>query len=371
MRFHLSYAFVLSFFIVSCASKEYQSKTNGLTVMTYNVENLFDALDDKGKEDETYLPLSMKKSNSHKLKCQGLKKEHYRKSCLENDWNETKISRKLGRLADVVKQVKKGQGPDVLIMQEVENLSILTRFKENHLKGMGYKEVVLIEGPDKRGIDIGMISKLRLKAKPQLHEIDLKPAYQEVNELSDEDMKKEKDLDEKVRPTRGILQAQFALPDGKSLTIFGVHFPSQGSKTPYRKQALATLEEVRAKLPKNEYVIAAGDFNITMKEDSEKKLLTSDEMKKHWLVSHLWGCEGCDGTHNYRGEWSFLDVMLFSHNFKYGSWRVNPKSIRIPNKSIYQVNRFGNPARYRDGRGQLGVSDHWPLAVDLEPKEVR
>ena len=31
-----------------------------ITVMSYNVENLFDSLDDPGKDDKAYLPYSLK-----------------------------------------------------------------------------------------------------------------------------------------------------------------------------------------------------------------------------------------------------------------------------------------------------------------------
>lgn len=352
--------FILPIVLISCVSKDYKSQPNSLTVMTYNVENLFDTLDDEGKDDETYLPKNQKTSRAHKLKCAGLSKEHYRKECLSKDWNSRLVERKMNRLAHVIKQVRSGQGPDVLIVQEVENLNVLTRFKMNHLNELGYKEIVHIEGPDQRGIDVAMISKLSLLKKPKLHEIDLKPAAKEAGKNPI-----------KVRPTRGILEAQFQLPDGESLTVFGVHFPSQGSPTPYRKVALETLNKARKALAKDELVIAAGDFNITTKEDGEHQLFGNEDMKNLWLVSHYIGCHKCEGTHNYRGDWSFLDVMLFSHNFKYSSWSLDPQSIRIPNKSIYQKNDFGNPARFSDGRSQLGVSDHWPLAVDIQPKEVR
>lgn len=328
--------------------------------MTYNVENLFDNLDDQGKEDETYLPIEVKRTAQHRRKCARVSRDYYRKLCMNTDWSDAKIKRKLKRLADVILQIKNGQGPDVLIMQEVENLNVLERLRLNHLKGKGYLKSILIEGPDKRGIDVAIMSKLPQAGKAKLNIIDLSVADKE---------KKKADKNWKARPTRGILQARFQLPDDKKLTVFGVHFPSQGSPTPYRKVAVTTLNKLKKKLAPSEYVIAAGDFNITTKEDAKEGLFSKD-LAKEWMVSHLIGCNSCEGTHSYRGDWSFLDAILFSKNFRGEVWVVDRKSIRVANKSIYQKNHYGAPARFRDGKNQKGVSDHWPLAADIVPKGV-
>jgi len=43
--------------------------TDGVTVMTFNVLNLFDNVDDPGKDDSTYLPLSTKQNDAHRARC--------------------------------------------------------------------------------------------------------------------------------------------------------------------------------------------------------------------------------------------------------------------------------------------------------------
>ena len=47
-------------------------------------------------------------------------------------------------------------------------------------------------------------------------------------------------------------------------------------------------------------------------------------------------------------------------------WEVDPDSIRIFNDSLYQVNRFGSPARFGKGMKGVGVSDHWPLLAKIK-----
>ncbi|MCJ8277611.1 MAG: endonuclease/exonuclease/phosphatase family protein [Bdellovibrionales bacterium] len=344
----------LLLFVVSCTSGP-KKEPGAITIMTYNVENLFDNLDDPDKDDETYLPIEDKQSARHRMKCQKASKPWYVKQCIENDWDDDMIRKKMQRLAAVITQ--EGKGPDIVIMEEVENLNVLHRLNENHLKGQGYTEAVLIEGPDERGIDVAILSRLPLAARPKLHEVDLT----KVPELN---------KDRKARPTRGILQAKFELPDGEHLTVFGVHFPSQGAPTPARLAAINKLNSLKRKLPKDSLAIAAGDFNITAKEDG-KLGLYREELAKEWLVSHYIGCDDCEGTHSYRGSWSFLDAILFSKNMKFGKrWSVDSKSLRVVNKSVYQMNYWGSPARFSEGRSHLGVSDHYPLAVEIVPNKV-
>ena len=72
------------------------AQAESLTIMAFNVENLFDATHDPGKNDETYLPSSEKKSRSHIDKCNKVKVKRWREQCLNWDWNE-----KIVELVDV------------------------------------------------------------------------------------------------------------------------------------------------------------------------------------------------------------------------------------------------------------------------------
>ena len=57
-----------------------------ITLMTFNVENLFDTEDDPGKDDYTYLPLAQKQTDEHKKKCAGIAVDRWRDQCLNWDW---------------------------------------------------------------------------------------------------------------------------------------------------------------------------------------------------------------------------------------------------------------------------------------------
>jgi hypothetical protein len=344
-----SLIFVL-LFAVSCSEKYITSKraADELVLMTYNIENLFDAEHDEGKDDYTYLPLSKKQNPAHQQRCRKLPVPYWVDECLNLDWNEEVVDEKMKRIAAVVLDINGGKGPDVLFMQEVENLRVITQLRDRYLKD--FKEVILIEGPDERGIDTAILSKLPLAGKPQLH-------------LIGDDAKSQK--------TRGLLQADLLLPDGSILTAFSAHLPSQHAPTPARVKGLEALYRVRSQLPADRIVVAAGDFNITTTEDAGNNLLRT-YMMPQWYISHYIGCGDCAGTHAYRGTWSFLDIMFYSKNLGPkgdAAWRVLPESVQVPQSNRYQVSRFGTPERFGGGGKASGVADHFPLVVTLKQRK--
>lgn len=344
---------IFLFFLTGCATlspgKKFHQSANEISIMAYNVENLFDHIKDKDREDHTYQPIEKKQTKNHKKFCEKMRSNKYRNECLYMDWSSDVVERKLYRVADVIKQVNKGKGPDLLILVEVENERILKRLKDEHLKESNYQTLVLIEGPDKRGIDIAMLSRLPLKGKAKLNNIPFKAKNAEDKKW--------------MARSRGILQAAFTLPDGKTLHAFGVHFPSPRNPSYWRGQAIAHLNKLKSQLPKKDFVVAGGDFNIS-KEDENNNRLYAKHLGKEWLVSHQIGCQGCRGTNYYhfKTQWSFLDALLFSKNLldKNSTWKVIPEKIDIPNYSRYQMNRYLSPARFSHN-SPVGVSDHWPI----------
>lgn len=338
----------------------YTPAKNAITIMTYNVENLFDTMDDAGKKDETYLPLA-KKTESIRARCRLDNSNQYRRDeCLNTDWSDAKLDLKLRRLTDVVKKVRGGRGPDILILEEVENLNVLEMWRTKYLSDLGYKQALLLEGPDERGIDVGILTRLDVIPPLKLH----------TQTFTANDRLKASD----ISSTRGILEATVKLPDGATMTVLGVHLPSQGSPSETRKQSLEAIKKIKDSLPKDRLVVVGGDFNISSDEE-ERTGFYRDYLASHWNVSHLVGCKSCSGTYYYNRDqsWSFFDVLLTSQNMLPGgdgAWEIVPESIRIENSSLYQNNRFGNPGRFDPNRKD-GVSDHWPLVLEIVKSEKK
>lgn len=338
----------------------YEIKQDHVVIMAYNVENLFDTQHDEGTEDYTYLPLSVKNKSPDILKkCDENDSKRRREECKEFDWNETYAERKMKRLTDSLAQIKNGQGPDILIMEEVENKRVLELWNKNHLKQYGYKTIVHIEGYDKRGIDSAMMSRFPLVGEAKLHKIPFKGTNEEDQKW--------------MGRSRGILEATFQLPNGDLITAFGVHFPSQSNPTYWREQALEFLTELQKAVPKENLLVVGGDFNIASEEDEKSGLY--DRLGKNWLVSHQIGCKTCVGTHYYhtKRSWSFLDALLFRPDMAEekgtAKWKVLNSSIRVPNAGIYQVNKYGSPAAFKP-LSPVGVSDHWPVLAVIGLREA-
>ncbi len=348
--------------VLLLASCEYEQRpaTTGIadvqsvTVMTFNVENLFDNVDDPGKDDKAYLAIGDKQTDEHKAACAKVDVPRWRDQCLNWDWSDAIVAQKLSVVASVILQVNDGHGPDVIALQEVENMNILERLRNEYLADAGYRPAILIEGQDERGIDVAFLSRFETAAPPQLHAISFAD-----------------DFPERDRDTRGILQADFQLPNGTILTGYAVHFPAPYHPTEMRVAAYDLLNRLRAALPTDRPAFAAGDFNTTSTEDHKKNMLDRFA-RPYWTVAHDAGCGDCKGTNYYSRDdnWSFLDMILWSPTRDRSArptWQIRKSSTHIANRVSDQVRDNGTPARFNLPEG-TGVSDHWPVVMTIELK---
>jgi endonuclease/exonuclease/phosphatase family metal-dependent hydrolase len=332
-----------------------QTVQTKVSIMAFNLENLFDTKHDENKNDYTYLPLSEKRSKEHEDYCDKNFTGGFLDECLSLDWSEKVLAEKKKRLADVILQVNNGMGPDILMTEETENIGVLTALSKDNLAKANYQTVVLLEGPDNRGIDTGLLSRFPLVGTPILHIIPFK-----TNNSEDANA---------AKTTRGVLQVDLKLPDGQTLTVLGVHLPSQAHPTYLRQQALAYLTELKNSLPADRLVITGGDFNITSKEDATTGMVKTD-FASSWLVSHIVGCHSCQGSYYFFPErsWSFFDIFAFSQNFastNKGSWHLNPDSIMLPHASKYQADPLKQNPHFNP-KLPTTVSDHYPIYAEIE-----
>ena len=223
-----------------------------VTLMSWNVENLFDTVDDPNNPfDNTYLPRSVKQSRpDHEEHCrQHFDNANFRRECIEVDWTEEKLKRKLQAIGDVIRAVQ--PRPDVIILPELENPAILKRLNTEFLAGLGYTTEIELDSTVTdldRGIDVGILSRLPLAGPPVAHKVDFRD---------------DKDL---CRATLGITEARLQLPDGKTLNVYAVHFPSGGNPLRCREHAFRTLNALSNALPEDAVAAAGGDLNFPCNE---------------------------------------------------------------------------------------------------------
>ena len=320
-----------------------------VTVMSFNVQNLFDNKDDADKDDKAYLPIEAKQNAAHVTACNKIEVASWRDECLNLDWSDEALEHKLTVLADTIRQVNGGLGADIIALQEVENLEILERLRTGYLADLAYEAAILVEGADLRGIDVAFLSRIPLAHPPILHPLTLAQ------------------FAERERDTRGVLQADFQLADGSILTGFSVHFPAPFHPTGMRVAAYQQLTELLKSLPDERPAFAAGDFNTTSAEDSEKKMLDT-YARPYWTLAHDIGCGDCQGSHYYARDdsWSFLDMIFFAAARGGNTTaQIRADSVQIANRNPAQVSSKGTPERYRSAQ-RIGVSDHWPMIATIE-----
>lgn len=217
-------------------------RAGAIRLATYNVENLFDDKDDPALSGSV------------------------------EDRTMTTPPERLAALAATIRQLD----ADVLALEEVESRDALLWFRDAHLKGLGYEHVASIDAGDGRGIEQAVLSRV--------------PIVEAVNWPDEriDDMKERRDGQGWATPSdgkwptswaRSPLMVRLKAKDGYELTLFVVHFKSNGRFDAQRElEGLQTLEFVRARLMRNpqENIAILGDFNATPTRKSVKVFLDTD-----------------------------------------------------------------------------------------------
>lgn len=317
------------------------SYAKSLKVMQYNVENFFDTKHDAQTEDYTYLPLSVKATlEGHREVCESMS-GFYRNQCFRLDWNEAKFTKKIINIAKVVKAYDStGTGPDILFLEEVENINAVNKLVTKGLDKLGYISQVLIEGDDARGIDVAVIAKYPVIMSKH-HSII---------------------VDGTKLDTRGITEVHLNV-NGKVVALFANHWPSQSNPAEHRIAAAKLLAELGDKA-NADLVIAAGDFN-TLETDSPYPFSHMKNFLNAETEARNLGVQMNDGTHWYKGEWSSLD-KFFIH--KKSTIKANYQKFQIiKHPFMMQVDsRTGDSIPMRsDADKGTGYSDHLPVGMEF------
>lgn len=194
-------------------------------------------------------------------------------------------------------------GADVLGVVEAENRIMLQRFNELLLPAVGgqpYAHVMLIDGNDERGIDVGLLTRSAYPIRSIRSHVD--------------------DVDD-VGPifSRDCAEYEVGLPDGRSLWVLLNHFKSKGfgnqksNDAKRRRQAQRVRELVDAHLAAGEDLVAVmGDFNDSPDRDPLQPLLAQGSTLRD--VSAYGGFDdgGRLGTHGNCTAGSKIDYILLS-----------------------------------------------------------
>jgi len=337
--------FMISLLLVSFAQAKGKG-TSQIRLLTTNFENLFDATHDAGKEDFTYLPLVVKRAMPEAMAWCEKQTGFYREECFNLDWTQDVLKKKVARIAQVLKGSMGAALPDVIVVQEVENLNVLTMVA----RALGPQfRAVLIEGPDERGIDTGLLTRLPVQSS-RLHAFETSTG----------------------RKTRGILEV-VVRAGRKSVTILSNHWPSQSNPDEDRMRAGQLLLKVAtAAQGRTDMVVAAGDFNTAA--DDQLNALETLVLPAFWDAEAEALAEGVDlgapATYSYKGVWASLDHIFIMK----GSSRRMPDFSRVSiftengnmiENYTYQGRNESRPVRYNSQTG-AGYSDHLPMGMVIK-----
>jgi hypothetical protein len=312
-------------------------------VMFYNVENLFDAIDDPLVNDQEFLPGSQKK------------------------WTEARYQEKINHIARVIKDLGSDTLPVLVGLCEVENRKTVDDLiKTKTLNGLDYK-IVHHESPDSRGIDVALLYRSRYF---QLIGSSFFPIrFPENTELR----------------TREILYAYGILGGKDTLHIFVNHWPSRSSgESKTRPERLFVAETVRQRvdsiLSKSPlaHIMITGDFNDEPMDESVASGLRASlaydkpDAGKLYDLTQRFKNSPPGGTYKYKGVWNLFDHIVVSGAVldTAGTIYSRPSDIHVFQAKYLleedKTNMGGQPFRtYAGNFYQGGYSDHLPVFLDI------
>ena len=314
---------------------------NGVRVMFWNVENLFDTFDDSLTLDDNFTPTG------------------------NNHWTQKKYQQKLHNIAQTITAVGGWEATELICLSEVENKKVLVDLTQQTLLQSTRYEIIHKDSPDKRGIDLAFLY------RPDKFKVE-SYAFIPV------------DFGPSSRPSRDILRITGVVKNSR-VHIFINHWPSRyGGHMATEPKRIKAATIVRSHIDsilnveKDANIVITGDFNDEPEDKSLKLTLgcitDTVNMTSHSLFNLMEPKSGFEGTHKYKGRWGILDQFIVSKGLIKQS-----NGLRISNNSaiIFKANFLLEKDKTHIGKKlnrtfigpkyNGGYSDHLPIYLDLQP----
>jgi hypothetical protein len=344
----------LYFFLQSCHSEkkilsspltsEYVLPDRGdYRFMFYNCENLFDTINDPNKNDEEFLPESMR------------------------HWDTRKYYKKLNNTAKVITAVGGWELPDAVGLCEIETGNVVYDIiHKTHLWKSDYK-IIHYEAPDMRGIDVAFI----------YNSTRIFPIVSVPFHITFPDATEYK--------TRDILYVKATTATKDTIHFFINHWPSRwGGQMDSEDRRMYVASVVREKVDsifgceQNPNIIIMGDlndypYNLSLTQ-SLKAISEYSDLKPHELynLSAWLQKNNAVGSHKHEGEWGILDQNIVS-----GALLLGSNGLKT---SVNDAHVFSAPFLLTEDQSYTGVitnrtyigmkynggySDHLPVFLDV------
>ncbi|QXP65907.1 endonuclease/exonuclease/phosphatase family protein [Polaribacter sp. AHE13PA] len=346
MNKKIFFIFIFSLTITVCNSQKNGKKYNIRTIAFYNLENLFDTINDVNKNDEAS-PIMELKSNRSKVY-----------------WD------KIEKLSSTIAQIgedKTKTSPAIIGVSEVENLNVLEDLiKSKHLVKNDYG-IIHYDSPDKRGIDVALLYQKKY-FNPIHHEVFNPKIFKDNYPIYTRDQ----------LLVSGYLDDEF-------IHIIVNHWPSrrggEAASRPNREKAAykntKIIEQVRAQ-DANAKILIMGDFNDDPNNSSFKNVLKTKSRKKEVAEGDLYNpyedmFRRGFNTLKYRDKINLFDMIFFTSplldkgekdfsSYKMYKAMIFNKRFLTTKKGKYK----GYPFRsFSSGNYTGGYSDHYPVYLYL------
>jgi hypothetical protein len=309
--------------------------SNSVLVGFYNLENLFDPVNQPNVLDDDFTPEGSKHWTP----------ERYEKKLR----HVGKTISSLGSLSDV-------DYPVLMGVAELENDRVLDDLLEMESLKKNGMDFIHYDSPDERGIDTALL----------FHRDFFEPEHCEPIPLLLFNEDGSRDYTRDITYVRGNL-------NGERLHVFVNHWPSRrdGAMETVAKRITAastilSFMEVLEEEEENPNYLIMGDFNDGPGSESIQHLLAGKPLfnPMHTLISPD------RGTAKYKGEWSIFDQILISHTLL----QIAPGTHSFDQANIFDAHFLqewkqpykGKPFRTFAGQKYLGgYSDHFPVYMLL------
>jgi hypothetical protein len=326
---------------VAVVAQPVKSKTKAtqrpFVAMFYNVENLYDTINDPKTNDDDFTPAG------------------------KIPWTGARLQTKIEHTGQVIVDIASPAMPDLIGFAETENQQVLEMLTSSALLAKSKYSIVHYESPDERGIDVAILynpSTFSVVSSEPLHVA-----------LPGNDL------------TRDILYVKGKLNSGEILHVFINHWPSrrEGSEIsePKRMAAASVLRaklDAIQKLEKAPNILLLGDFNDEPSNNSITqglKALSPDMAIANNNLYVLLDAEFKKGEGSlYYKDWDLFDQVIVS-----GNMLSRKKGLRtsVSDAGIFRAeyllfkNKSGEltPNRTMGAKYFGGYSDHLPVYVKL------
>ncbi len=334
--------------LILCTFVQAQSENEKFKIVSvgfYNLENLYDTLNDTLIDDEEFLPEGTKA------------------------WTMDKYLEKQSNMAYVISQIgiqDAKAGLSILGVCEIENRQVLEDLvQQESIKNRNY-QIVHYDSPDRRGVDVALL---------------YNPSHFKL--LYSRPIKLDNSMVGSQRPTRDVLYVK-GLLESDTLHILVNHWPSKGGGSitdAFRDNAARLNRSVIdsiSNIVAHAKIIVMGDLNADPTERCIKSYLRASGTLKNAEKTNMYNpyedmFRRGVGSNAYRDSWSLFDQLIISEpltNKKLGGYYffkafVFNKAFLIQPSGQYK----GYPFRTFSGDTyQGGYSDHFPSYIYLIKK---